>query len=268
MSKLDKSSLMQVYPSVLNRDELFNALGQTVAESLGEAFMKTKHANIYNRIMELDEGVLDILAKDFNVSWYDYNFQLETKRRVIAAAFSVHRHLGTAGAMITAVSAIWPHSSVEEWFQYGGDPYFFRVLVEANQGDPGEEPIRFSAIDRTVQLYKNERSWLEDGTVVLRITCNVVVQTKQGYDSYHSVLCGTVPRVSTHGKVFQSVLNVESAGDPVKFHAGHTGEYVAGTIPHSFTHGDISDGGLQVGASLGVSTYNSIPCGTPLGALM
>lgn len=268
MSKLDKSSLMQIYPSVLDRDKQFNALGQTVAEMLGEAFLSTKHANIYNRIMELNEDVLDILAKDFNVSWYDYNFQLETKRRVIAAAFSVHRHLGTAGAMITAVSAIWPHSTVEEWFQYGGDPFFFRVIVEANEGTPGEELIRYSAIDRTVQLYKNERSWLEDGTVILRITCNVVVQTKQGQERFHSVVCGTVPRVSTHGKVFQSVLNVESAGAPVKFHAGHTGENVAGTVPHSFTHGDISDGGLQVGASLGVSTYNSIPCGTPLGALM
>lgn len=268
MSKLSKDSLMSIYPGVLNRDKLFNSLGQSVAESLGEAFLNVKHANIYLRISELDEDVLDILAQDFNISWYDYDFQLETKRRVVAAAFSVHRHLGTAGAMTTAISAIWPNSSVEEWFDYGGDPYFFRVLVEANDGEPGVEPIRFSAIDKMVQLYKNERSWLDGGSVILRITCNVIVQTKQGQRKFHSVLCGTVPRVSTHGKVFQSVLNVESAGDPVKFHTGHTGEYVAGTVPHNFTHGDISDGGLQVGASLGVSTYNSTPCGTPLGALM
>ena len=128
MSKLSKDSLMSIYPGVLNRDKLFNSLGQSVAESLGEAFLNVKHANIYLRISELDEDVLDILAQDFNISWYDYDFQLETKRRVVAAAFSVHRHLGTAGAMTTAISAIWPNSSVEEWFDYGGDPYFFRVL--------------------------------------------------------------------------------------------------------------------------------------------
>lgn len=265
---LNKSSLMSLYPSVLDKDQLFNALGQTVAELLGEAFIQTKQADIYTRISELDEGVCDILAKDFNISWYDYNFKVETKRRVIAAAFSVHRHFGTTGAMITAISAIWPNSTVEEWFQYGGDPYFFRVLVEANSGDPDEEPIAFSQIDKTVQLYKNERSWLEGGSVILRITCNVVIQTKQGRDRFHSVLCGTVPRVSTHGKDLQSVIEVETAGEPVSYHSGRAGEYVAGTVPHSFTHGDISDGGLQVGASIGVSTYNSIPCGTPLGALM
>lgn len=228
MSNLDKTSLMQVYPSVLDRDKLFNALGQSVAESIGEAFLNVKNANIYNRIMELDEGVLDILAQDFNVSWYDYDFQLETKRRVIAAAFSVHRHLGTKGAMVTAICAIWPNSTVEEWFDYGGDPYYFRVLVNAN--NPGDEPIRFDSIDKTVQLYKNERSWLENGTVILRIYCGIIIKTSADGQKYHPPICGTLPRVATHG--------------------------------------DQSQSGLVVSASNGGNTYRPIPCGTPLGSLM
>lgn len=265
---LNKSALMGLYPAVLNKDELFNALGQSAAELLGDAFLKTAKADIYTRINELDEGVCDILAKDFNISWYDYNFKVETKRRVIAAAFSVHRHFGTTGAMITAISAIWPNSTVEEWFQYGGDPYFFRVLVEANSGDPDEEPIAFSQIDKTVQLYKNERSWLEGGSVILLISCHVVIETKQDRQKFHSVLCGTQPRVTTHGNVANPAIIVGSHSEPLSYHTGHTGEDVSGTVPHSTTHGDISDGGLQVGADVGVSTYNSIPCGTPLGALM
>ena len=228
MSKLSKDTLMQLYPSVLEKDQLFNALGVDAAEALGEAFLNVKHTSIYTRIAELDEGVLDILAKDFNVSWYDYNFKLETKRRVIAAAFSVHRHLGTTGAMITAVSAIWPNSSVEEWFQYGGNPHFFKVAVQAN--DENGEPIEFSKIDKTVQLYKNERSWLEGGSVILLITCNIVIETSQGGHKYHSVPCGVLPKVSTHG--------------------------------------DVSEGGILIGANSGENKYTSIPCGTPLGALM
>lgn len=228
MSKLDKASFMRVYPSVLDRDKLFNSLGQTIAESIGEAFIATKHSSIYTRIAELNEGVLDILAKDFNVSWYDYDFKLETKRRVIAAAFSVHRHLGTTGAMVTAISAIWPDSGVEEWFEYDGDPYFFRVLVEAN--DESGEPIRFSEIEKTVMLYKNERSWLQDGRVILRITCNVDIETSQDHQEFHSIRCGTVPRISTHG--------------------------------------DVSGNGPIIGATSGESIYTSTPCGTPLGALM
>ena len=228
MSKLSKNTLMQIYPSVLDKDKLFNSLGQDIAEALGDAFLKVKHSNIYGRIAELDEGVLDVLAQDFNISWYDYNFQLDTKRRVIAAAFSVLRHLGTAGAMKTAICAIWPDSAVEEWFEYGGDPYYFRVLVNANE--PGQEPIAFDKIDKTVQLYKNERSWLEDGRVILRIFVPIIIKTGKGNQKFHPPICGTLPRVSTHG--------------------------------------DASESGILLGTSSGSVKYTSRPCGTPLGSMM
>ena len=197
---LNKSSLMSLYPSVLDKDTLFNALGQSAAEAIGAAFIASKNASIYTRIAELDEGVLDILAKDFNIVWYDYDFQLETKRRVIAAAFSVLRHFGTKGAMVTAISAIWPNSTVEEWFEYDGDPYYFRAIVEASEND--SEQIRFSKIEETILLYKNERSWLEGNNVILKITFGIVINTNKSSEDvsiYHVPAAGTVPRWSTHG---------------------------------------------------------------------
>lgn len=225
---LNKDSLMSLYPSVLDKDELFNALGRATAEALGEAFLNVKNATIYTRIAELDEAVLDILAKDFKISWYDYDFQLETKRRVIAAAFSVHRHLGTTGAMITAICAIWPHSTVEEWFEYSGNPFYFRVLVNANE--PGAEPIRFDAIDKTVKLYKNERSWLEDDRVILRIYIPIVIETGKGNQKFHPPICGTVPRVNTHA--------------------------------------DVGESGIELNTANGAVRYSPRRCGTPLGSLM
>lgn len=230
MSELSKDVMMSVYPSVLNKDKLFNALGQVAAEAIGKAFIDSDKAGVYTRIDQLDEGILDILARDFNISWYDFNYSLQTKRRVIAAAFSVQRKLGTKGAMEKAICAIWPNSSVEEWFDYGGNPYYFRVLVEANTDDDGNEEIHFDRIDKTVQLYKNERSWLQDGQVVLKITCGIVIETSADGQKFHPTVCGTLPRVSTHG--------------------------------------DASESGLIVGASIGSNNYHPIPCGTPLGSLM
>ena len=228
MSDLNKATMMSVYPSVLDRDALFNALGQSAAEAIGAAFIAADNGSIYTRISELDEGILDILAKDFNISWYDYDYQLETKRRVVAAAFAVHRRMGTKGAMEKAISAIWPNSTVEEWFDYGGDPFYFRVLVEAN--DDNGEPIHFDSIDKTVKLYKNERSWLQDDRVVLKITCGIVIKTSKDGQKFHPIICGMLPRVASHG--------------------------------------DASESGLVVGATFGTNTYHPVPCGTPLGSLM
>ena len=302
--QMNHENLMQLLPSVLDKDKGMHTLAETVSLNIETILAELQEAGIYFRIDKLQESLLDVLAEDLGIHWYDYDFKLETKRRVVQSSFDVHKHFGTKGAMVKAICAIWPTSSVEEWFEYSGNPYHFRVLVEANQ--EGGEPIRFNDIEKTVQLYKNARSWLQDDSVILKITCNVVIQTGQNSMKFHSVACGTFPRVSTHGKVLQSVVDVETAGEPVLYHSGHAGEYVAGTVPHStthgnvsqsdvdvntasdpavyhtgyageysagtvphsFTHGDISDGGLVVGASAGESTYTSTPCGTPLGALM
>ena len=225
---LTSETLMLTLPSVLDKDEKMHNLAKTVSVNIDTVMEDLKKAGIYFRVSELSEDLLDVLAEDLGIHWYDYDHKLETKRRVVEASFDVHKHFGTKGAMVAALCAIWPNSTVEEWFEYGGDQYYFRVLVEANN-DNGE-PIRFSQIDKTVQLFKNARSWLEDDRVILRITCNVVIETDHNNQLFHSVLCGTVPRISTHG--------------------------------------DVSDSGLEVGAVLGTSTYTSTPCGTPLGALM
>lgn len=222
MSNLDKPSLMHVYPSVLTKDKMFNALGQDVAEKLGEAFLSTKNANIYNRIAELPESLLDILAVDFNISWYDYDFKLETKRRVIAAAFSVHRHIGTAGALITAISAIWPNSKLEEWFEYGGDPYYFRVAVHASEDD--SEPIDAVKILNTINLYKNERSWLESDAIVIVVTFNIVIETNSQSNLYHTPVCGTLPRWANHGSMENDGLQLGTGSESAVYSVRRCGQ--------------------------------------------
>lgn len=203
---LNKAAMMSVYPSVLNKDDMFNALGQSGAEAIGAAFLETKNGSIYTRIGELDEGILDILAQDFNISWYDYDYQLGTKRRVIAAAFSVHRRLGTAGAMIKALSAIWPNSSIQEWFEYGGDPFYFRALIEASEHD--SEQINADTILNTINLYKNERSWLESDAIIIRVTFGIVIETESQSHLYHVPVSGTLPKWANHGSMDDNGLKL------------------------------------------------------------
>lgn len=157
MSNLTSSTLMSVYPEILNKDELFNALGRTAAEQIGEAFLAVGQGTIYTRVADLDEPLLDIMAQDFNIIWYDYNFDLATKRRVIAAAFSVYQTIGTKGAMERAICAIWPESKVIEWFDYSGDPYCFKVELDIAEGS-----VDVSVIQKTIDLYKNVRSHLDE----------------------------------------------------------------------------------------------------------
>ena len=88
------------------------------------------------------------------------NWGDEVKRKFIKSSFAVHRTKGTIGAMRRAISAFgWADIKVTEWFEFGGEPYTFRVAVELLVGGQSFDNIR--EIYNTVMLYKNLRSHLE-----------------------------------------------------------------------------------------------------------
>lgn len=197
MSSVTKDTLMRTLPSVLSADQGMQDLGKTAAEALTRLWANIDLPSIYARINELPESLLDILAKDFKVDWYDYNYSLETKRALIKDNFFIHKHLGTVAAVKRALTDVWPPSAVEEWFEYDGRPYYFRVILEASRG---QEPIRVDSALNVVHLYKPARAHLEDDIPIIRVSFDIVIHTDRWNTKYHVAACGTVPRVMTHGQ--------------------------------------------------------------------
>lgn len=78
---------LRALPPVLRNDSRMIALGQVVAEELSDRMSEIEKAAIYPRIDELDEALLDILAYDFKVDWYGYDYPLETKRALLKSSF-------------------------------------------------------------------------------------------------------------------------------------------------------------------------------------
>ena len=139
---------LRALPPVLRNDSRMIALGQVVAEELSDRMSEIEKAAIYPRIDELDEALLDILAYDFKVDWYGYDYPLETKRALLKSSFYIHRHLGTKGAVEAAIQSVYPKSIVEEWFDYveGGNPYTFRIVLDASTpAVPVNKPVQKSA---------------------------------------------------------------------------------------------------------------------------
>lgn len=95
-------------PPVLQNDETMLALARSIAEQLQATAQQIKKNVIYARIDELDEQILDILAYDLHVDWYDYSYPVEVKRQTIKDSINVHRKLGTKYAVETALGAVYP----------------------------------------------------------------------------------------------------------------------------------------------------------------
>lgn len=126
-------NLMRTLPEALKRDEHMNALARNIAQVLAQRCTEIESLTLYPRIEELPEELLDILAYDFNVAWWDRSLSPDAKQKTIKESWHVRKHMGTKYAVELALSAAFGSGKVTEWFEYGGQPYHFQIrFVDLN----------------------------------------------------------------------------------------------------------------------------------------
>lgn len=157
---LNEENLLTAFPVALQGDQATAALAKITARILARRPEEIDHMRIYPAIHRLDEKLLDILAYDFKVDWWDANYTTEEKRRTLAGSWYVHKHLGTKAAVEAAIRAVYPHTTVEEWFEYGGKPYHFRLHIDLT-GEAGDAARPYRVLER-VNFYKSLRSHMEE----------------------------------------------------------------------------------------------------------
>lgn len=124
-------------PEALKKDPKMVALANATAEALLDISGIMDTVLIYSRFDELPEELVDILAYDMHVDWYDYNYPLEAKRDLVKNSVKVHKKMGTKYAIETALGSLFPESEVEEWFQYEGEPGHFHIILDATTRNHG-----------------------------------------------------------------------------------------------------------------------------------
>lgn len=103
-------------------------------------------------------ALLPWLAWALSVDIWDPDWTEPQKRAAVAESIEIHRRKGTVWATRTALSRVLEASAVTEWFEWGGDPYFYRIsttsgLVSAEWFADRVMP--------SIRAAKNVRSWLE-----------------------------------------------------------------------------------------------------------
>lgn len=219
-----EADLTKYLPEALKKDPKIFALAQAAADGLLEASGLTNNVLIYSRFDELPEELVDILAYDLHVDWYDYNYPLEAKRDLVKNSVKVHKKMGTKYAIEKALGSLFPESEVEEWFQYEGQPGHFHIVLDVtNQRIVAD----YHAIIRAVKLYK-------------RLSAHMDELTYQG--SVHGV-------IHTHGEWF-------------KYTVPMTGRLNAGTYPQRNTKGGQAAGTVIVGTEVAGFIFKAPAAGT------
>lgn len=153
---LIRENLVATLPAALQKDPSAVALAEAMADLLARRPDEIEQLRIYPVIDRLDARLLDILAYDFKVDWWDADYSLEEKRRTLKDSWRVHKLLGTKAAVEMAISAIYPRTTVLEWWEYGGEPYHFRLDI--NITNDSIDSIKQRRVLERLEYYKSLRS--------------------------------------------------------------------------------------------------------------
>ena len=130
MIELHEVGLVEGLPPDVAKEPWAQILDAVFRERRKKELEAAERLKIYTDIDRADEAVLDILAVQFRVDWYDTSYPIETKRRIIKTALEVRRYCGTEWAVQKALSSIYPNVKISEWYDYGGRPGYWRMNVD------------------------------------------------------------------------------------------------------------------------------------------
>ncbi len=148
-------SLIELVPPNLQNDSDVIAIGRATDKQWQTFAGKLSEVLTYAGIEGAASEVLNMLAVEMNVDFYDETLALDKRRALVKNAYITKK--GTANAVKQVVTAAFDKANVQEWFDYNGEPFHFRVITEAAM--PSEETI--NKIFNAIAAVKNVRSKLD-----------------------------------------------------------------------------------------------------------
>lgn len=155
--KLNNVDLLKLLPHFMRDDGAVIGFSKAMDNIIQYLESRTDELKIWTSVDDMSEEELDELAWEMNISWYLDTADLETKRKLVRHSQQIHGTLGTKWAIEQIIGTYFGDGYVSEWFEYGGEPGFFRI-TSSNAMLVLKNYAKFLAILGNV---KRKSSWLE-----------------------------------------------------------------------------------------------------------
>ncbi|MBP2654262.1 MAG: phage tail protein [Firmicutes bacterium] len=163
MQNIRNFDLLSLVPPSIKNDSQVIAACSALESEIQAVSIAIDDLFIIAKLSSQPEAVIDHLAWQWHADFYEDTSDLATKRSLVQNAINWHRKKGTAAVVQEYVTTVLSDGVVSEWFDYNGEPYYFKVSTD--------EVLSSSTVyDKLVEIInavKNARSWLE-GIIINR----------------------------------------------------------------------------------------------------
>ena len=155
-----KAPTHQLLTRFMDGDAFTRNLFEIIVEELYEAAVEVPMLHLMANLAKQSDDVLDHLAWQFHVDFYDAKFERQKKIAVIRNAYQSHKYKGTPYALDLVFDSLGLDGHITEWFEDDANPYTFKANI--NVFDVGINEDTYKMFERLIRHYKNVRSWLEE----------------------------------------------------------------------------------------------------------
>ena len=162
--KIDNPNMIKLLPNWMRTDEANAALSSAMDELIKAPGERVKTPRTWDQLENLTDEELDETAWELGIDWWVSSWEREQKIRTIRMAGAIMEKRGTKWAVEQLAIAAFGLGEVTEWFEYGGDPFYFKILTSATL-----TPGAINQILNMIGRVKNARSHIEAISVTRRI---------------------------------------------------------------------------------------------------
>ncbi|QTB24334.1 phage tail protein I [Lysinibacillus sphaericus] len=199
------TDLTKLLPYSLQNDPFTIALTEAFEIQITQLYDEFRAISNLYLLKDAPSLLVDFLAFEKHVDFYE-GLTLEEKKNVVRNALHVHRKKGTKFALLRVFELLNLQGRIEEWFEYGGDPYYFKARIDVS--DKGVDDTTIRLLERLIKTYKNNRSWLEVLDIILTSKQNkVYIGTATLTGEEIVVYPYTVTNLSTNAKINVAAAN-------------------------------------------------------------
>ena len=248
MIKLTDARLTDALPKILAEQPWVQALAEASRKMRRRVMAYADRTRLFCDIDEASEEALDALAVELQTPLYKNDYPLTVKRQIVKNSMLYYIRSGTRGAVEELLADIYQGAEVEEWFEYGGEPNFFRVAIDISRTTVPVAEMTPAELESWLYSVKRASSALESLSYMIRhaITIGCKVEAfLQSPPECGTLECGTYPEASTLGWSAGAWLQIAGRAD-----AYLVSPPECGTVPEISTVGWSIDAAISQAGSV------------------
>ena len=248
MIKLTDARLTDALPKTLAEQPWVQALAEASRKMRRRVMAYADRTRLFCDIDEASEEALDALAVELQTPLYKNDYPLTVKRQIVKNSMLYYIRSGTRGAVEELLADIYQGAEVEEGFEYGGEPNYFRVAIDISRTTVPVAEMTPAELESWLYSVKRASSALESLSYMIRhaITIGCKVEAfLQSPPECGTLECGTYPEASTLGWSAGAWLQIAGRAD-----AYLVSPPECGTVPEISTVGWSIDAAISQAGSV------------------